>query len=126
MNILFVDTVHPILSEKLTEAGHVCIHSEKESDLDVFEKLKTCAGLVIRSRFPMDKSRIETCTNLKFIARSGAGMENIDVEFCNNKNISLFNSPEGNRNAVGEHALGMLLALMNHLHTGHQEIQTGI
>jgi D-3-phosphoglycerate dehydrogenase len=126
MNILFVDTVHPILSERLTEAGHVCIHSEKESDLEVFEKLKDCEGLVIRSRFPMDARRIQSSPNLKFIARSGAGMENIDVEFCENRSISLFNSPEGNRNAVGEHALGMLLSLMNKLHTGHQEIKNGI
>jgi|TARA_R110000737_G_scaffold353511_1_gene406513 D-3-phosphoglycerate dehydrogenase len=126
MNILFVDTVHPILSQRLTSAGLNCMHFEQETNEEIFEKLKTCDGLVIRSRFPLDENRLKMCANLKFIARSGAGMENIDVEYCAKKGIQLFNSPEGNRNAVGEHALGMLLSLMNHLHTGHQEILNGV
>jgi D-3-phosphoglycerate dehydrogenase len=126
MDILFVDTVHPILSQRLSDAGNNCLHFEHESDQDIFKKLKTCDGLVIRSRFPLDENRLKTCSNLKFIARSGAGMENIDLDYCNQKNILLFNSPEGNRNAVAEHALGMLLSLMNHLHSGHQEILNGI
>ncbi|MGJ8661371.1 MAG: NAD(P)-dependent oxidoreductase, partial [Bacteroidota bacterium] len=71
-------------------------------------------------------NRLQTCKNLKFIARSGAGLENIDANYCKNNNIQLFNSPEGNRNAVAEHALGMLLSLMNKLNKGDQEIHAGI
>jgi D-3-phosphoglycerate dehydrogenase / 2-oxoglutarate reductase len=125
MIVLFVDSVHPVLSMRLVEAGHQCVHAEHETNEEIYEKLKSCHGLVIRSRFPLDEHRLKTCSNLKFIARSGAGMENIDVDYCNSREISLFNSPEGNRNAVGEHALGMLLSLMNHLHTAHQEIVNG-
>lgn len=126
MNIIFVDTVHPILSQRLTNSGHACIHCEDESIEVIFEKIKTCDGIVIRSRFPLDEIRLKTCSNLKFIARSGAGMENIDVDYCEKNGIKLFNSPEGNRNAVGEHALGILLSLMNHLHSSNQEILNGI
>ena len=126
MNVLFVDTVHPILSERLTADGISCQHVEHDSNEAIFEKMKTCDGLVIRSRFPLDEKRLKTCSNLKFIARSGAGMENIDLAYCAKKNIKLFNSPEGNRNAVAEHALGMLLSLMNNLHTAHDEIKNGI
>ncbi|MFA7272442.1 MAG: NAD(P)-dependent oxidoreductase [Crocinitomicaceae bacterium] len=126
MIVLFVDTVHPILSERLTAEGMTCLHVESESNEVVFEKMKTCDGLVIRSRFPLDEKRLKTCANLKFIARSGAGMENIDLAFCAENNIDLFNSPEGNRNAVAEHALGMLLSVMNHLHTAHQEIKNSL
>ncbi len=126
MTVLFVDSVHPILSERLSAEGMTCEHVEKESNETIFEKMKTCDGLVIRSRFPLDAERLKKCTNLKFIARSGAGMENIALDFCKENNIQLFNSPEGNRNAVAEHALGMLLALMNHLHTAHQEIKNRI
>lgn len=122
MNVLFVDTVHPILSLRLEKAGFNCWHFEHEPNEIIFEKLKLCDGLVIRSRFPVTEKLLKTCPNLKFIARSGAGMENIDVHFCENQGIHLFNSPEGNRNAVGEHALGMLLAILNKLHTAHQEI----
>jgi D-3-phosphoglycerate dehydrogenase len=68
---------------------------------------------------------LKDAVNLKFIARSGAGMENIDELYCADRNIVLFNAPEGNRNAVGEHALGMLLALLNKLHTADREVRTG-
>ncbi len=73
----------------------------------------------------MNESFLKNAKNLQFIARSGAGMENIDVPYCESRGIILYNSPEGNRNAVGEHALGMLLALMNKLHTADQEVRNG-
>jgi D-3-phosphoglycerate dehydrogenase / 2-oxoglutarate reductase len=126
MIVLFVDTVHPILSERLTAEGMTCLHVESESNEAIFDRMKTCDGLIIRSRFPLDEERLKTCGNLKFIARSGAGMENIDLAYCAENNIELFNSPEGNRNAVAEHALGMLLSVMNHLHTAHQEIKNSL
>ncbi len=125
MKIIFLDTVHPILEERLIAANHQCIHLTN-SDFDSTKKLILVAdGIVVRSRFPMDANLLDAAPNLKFIARSGAGMENIDLEYCAKRNIQLFNAPEGNRNAVGEHALGMLLALMNNLVTADAEVRSG-
>lgn len=125
MKIIFLDTVHPILEERLVAANHECIQvidSDFESTKDLISKAD---GIVIRSRFPMDAKLLDFAPNLKFIARSGAGMENIDLEYCAKRNIQLFNAPEGNRNAVGEHALGMLLALLNNLVTADAEVRSG-
>jgi D-3-phosphoglycerate dehydrogenase len=125
MKIIFLDTVHPILEERLIAANHQCIHLT-DSDFDSTKKLISVAdGIVVRSRFPMDANLLDAAPNLKFIARSGAGMENIDLDYCAKRNIQLFNAPEGNRNAVGEHALGMLLALMNNLVTADAEVRSG-
>jgi D-3-phosphoglycerate dehydrogenase len=125
MKIIFLDTVHPILEERLIAANHQCIHLT-DSDFDSTKKLISVAdGIVVRSRFPMDANLLDAAPNLKFIARSGAGMENIDLEYCAKRDIQLFNAPEGNRNAVGEHALGMLLALMNNLVTADAEVRAG-
>ena len=125
MKIIFLDTVHPILEERLIAANHQCIHLT-DSDFESTKKLISVAdGIVVRSRFPMDAKLLDFAPNLKFIARSGAGMENIDLEYCAKRNIQLFNAPEGNRNAVGEHALGMLLALMNNLVTADAEVRSG-
>lgn len=125
MKIIFLDTVHPILEERLIAANHQCIYLT-DSHFESTKKLISLAdGIVVRSRFPMDGKLLDFAPNLKFIARSGAGMENIDLEYCAKRNIQLFNAPEGNRNAVGEHALGMLLALMNHLVTADAEVRSG-
>lgn len=125
MTILFLDEVHEILANRLTEAGHNCIHAEEKSLDESLELVKTAEGIVIRSRFPMNESFLKHALQLKFIARSGAGMENIDVPYCTERGITLYNSPEGNRNAVAEHALGMLLSLMNKLNSADQEVRIG-
>ncbi len=83
-------------------------------------------GIIIRSRFSIDKAFLEKATNLKFIGRVGAGLENIDCEFASSKNIHLIAAPEGNRNAVGEHTLGMLLSLFNKLNKANSEVKNGI
>jgi D-3-phosphoglycerate dehydrogenase len=125
MKIIFLDTVHPILEERLVAANHECIQVI-DSDFESTKNLISNAdGIVIRSRFPMDAKLLDFAPNLKFIARSGAGMENIDLDYCTNRNIQLFNAPEGNRNAVGEHALGMLLALLNNLVIADAEVRSG-
>lgn len=125
MTVLFLDEVHEILATRLTDAGHSCIQATDLSLDECQTAIKTADGIVIRSRFPMNEHFLKDATNLRFIARSGAGMENIDVAYCEKRGITLYNSPEGNRNAVGEHALGMLLALMNKLHTADQEVRHG-
>jgi D-3-phosphoglycerate dehydrogenase len=125
MTVLFLDEVHEILAKRLTDAGHTCIHAEEKSLEECLQLIKTADGVVIRSRFPMDETFLKNADQLKFIARSGAGMENIDVPYCEERGITLYNSPEGNRNAVAEHALGMLLSLMNKLNSADQEVRKG-
>lgn len=125
MKVVFIDSVHPILRERLEAKGFECVDVSGKDDTTCRQEMKSAQGLVVRSRFRLDKNSLEACTHLSFIARSGAGMENIDVDYCLERNIQLFNAPEGNRNAVGEHALGMLLAIMNHLHTADRDIRRG-
>lgn len=125
MTILFLDEVHEILANRLTEAGHSCIHAEEKSLEECLQLAQNVDGIVIRSRFPMNETFLEHATKLKFIARSGAGMENVDIPYCTERGITLYNSPEGNRNAVAEHALGMLLSLMNKLNSADQEVRSG-
>ena len=126
MKVLFIDTVHKVLKERLTENNFDCIDGTKWSKDECINKLQDIEGIVVRSRFPMDESFLKHAPKLSFIARSGAGMENIDLEYTANKNIICFNAPEGNRNAVGEHALGMLLSLFNNLCRGNSEVRNGI
>jgi D-3-phosphoglycerate dehydrogenase len=124
--IFFLDTVHPVLSERLTQSGeYECIEAHDWTKEQCETQLATAHGLVIRSRFTMDESFLQFIPDLQFIARSGAGMENIDVSYCNSHGIKLYNAPEGNRNAVGEHALGMLLSMMNKIHTANRDVKTG-
>lgn len=127
MKVLFIDTVHEILQKRLEEKGVECIDGSRFSLEECQSELqKGIEGIVIRSRFRMDATLLDFAGKLKFIARSGAGMENIDEEYCQKRNIQLFNAPEGNRTAVGEHALGMLLALFNNLKKGDSEVRKGI
>ena len=127
MEVVFLDTVHPILEERLETSGlFTCVDGTQWSRTECESRLKTAHGIVVRSRFPMDEQLLQFAPELRFIARSGAGMENIDEAYCAKREIYLFNAPEGNRNAVGEHALGMLLALMNKLHTADRDVRKGI
>ncbi len=125
--VFFLDTVHPILSERLTQSGeYECIEAHDWTNEQCESQLQEAYGLVIRSRFTLDESFLQFTPTLQFIARSGAGMENIDEAYCSKRGIQLYNAPEGNRNAVGEHALGMLLSLMNKIHTANRDVKSGI
>ena len=124
--VFFLDTVHPILSERLTQSGeYECIEAHDWTREQCETQLQDAFGLVIRSRFTLDESFLQFIPNLQFIARSGAGMENIDEAYCSKRGIQLHNAPEGNRNAVGEHALGMLLSMMNKIHTANRDVKNG-
>jgi D-3-phosphoglycerate dehydrogenase len=125
MKIIFLDSVHPILKERLTASGYECIDASLLSEVACRNAIQEADGIVIRSRFTLNEAFLKNAIHLKFIARSGAGMENIDERYCADRNIVLFNAPEGNRNAVGEHALGMLLSLLNKLHTADREMREG-
>ena len=123
--ILHVDENHPILLDGLEKLGFENVISYETPLTEIMESIEQYQGIVIRSRFAVDKLILKAAKKLKFIARVGSGLENIDVKYASSKKIHLINSPEGNRNAVGEHALGMLLSLMNKLHTGHHKIVNG-
>jgi D-3-phosphoglycerate dehydrogenase len=126
MRILFLDTVHKVLEDRLIKSNFKCIDGTKLTLNEVIELMPNVEGIIIRSRFTLNEELLKFSPQLKFIARSGAGMENIDVEYCTKKNIQLFNAPEGNRNAVGEHALGMLLCLLNKIHTANNDVKKGL
>ena len=125
-HILHVDENHPLLIKGLKDMGFENVIEYNTPLEKLIPNLNLYEGLVIRSRFPIDKKFLEFATSLKFIARVGAGLENIDISYAEHKNISLIAAPEGNRNAVGEHALGMLLSIMNKLRIGHQNISKGL
>lgn len=125
MRILFVDTAHPVLFHSLTNAGHICIEGYKLSYDDILKSINEYHGIIIRSRIRLDKKFLEKAENLVFIARAGAGMESIDMDYALARNIVCINSPEGNRDAVGEHATGMLLALMNNLLRADRQVRSG-
>lgn len=126
MKVLHLDTNHPLLIEQFTELGFQNDEDYTSSKEQIEKKIHEYDGIVIRSRFPIDAQFLDAATNLKFIGRVGAGLENIDLDHAYNKNIFLASAPEGNRNAVGEHALGMLLGLMNKLTKSHREVRKGI
>jgi len=123
-NVVFLDTVHSVLSDRLTGFGFKCVDATSLDKKECIELLHNAFGVVIRSRFRVDKALLKDATALKFIARSGSGMENIDLAYCKERNIAVFNSPEGNRNAVGEHALGLLLNLLNNISKSDKEIRS--
>lgn len=126
MNILHVDINHPLLIEELAALGHTNHKDFTSSKAQIETKISDYEGLIIRSRFAIDKSFLDKATNLKFIGRVGAGLENIDVDYATQKGIHLIAAPEGNQNAVGEHALGMLLSLFNKLNQADAEVRQGL
>jgi D-3-phosphoglycerate dehydrogenase len=125
MKILFIDTVHPLLKQELEKENHICDSAYNKSKTEIQLIISNYQGIIIRSRFKIDKQFIDCGSNLKFIARAGSGLENIDVEYAENKNIHCYNAAEGNRQAVAEHALGMLLSLFNNLNNADQEVREG-
>ena len=125
MKILFIDTVHPLLKQELEKENHICDSAYNKSKTEIQQIISNYQGIIIRSRFKIDKQFIDCGSNLKFIARAGSGLENINVEYAENKNIHCYNAAEGNRQAVAEHALGMLLSLFNNLNNADQEVREG-
>jgi D-3-phosphoglycerate dehydrogenase len=125
IKILHLDTNHPLLWEQLEKAGFQNEADYTSTKEEVESKIDNYHGIVIRSRFKIDKTFIDKAKNLQFIARVGAGLESIDCEYAESKNIKLIAAPEGNASAVGEHALGMLLSLFNKLNNADKEVKSG-
>ncbi len=125
MNILHLDNNHPLLIEQLTKAGFKNDENYTSSKEEIEQIVGAYEGIVIRSRFKIDAQFLDAATHLKFIARVGAGLESIDIPYAEKKGVKLFSAPEGNKNAVGEHALGMLLSLFNKLNVADREVKEG-
>ena len=125
IKILHLDSNHPKMMEQLQQIGFTNDIDYSSSKEEVEQKIKNYHGIVIRSRFKIDQQFIDKAINLKFIARVGAGLESIDCDYATAKNIALIAAPEGNRNAVGEHTLAMLLSLLNKLNRANELVKNG-
>lgn len=125
IRILHLDSNHSILATTLEEANFINDFDFTSSKQEVLQKIHLYHGIVIRSRFRIDAQFLQSATNLQFIARVGAGLENIDHDCAHKLSIKLIAAPEGNQNAVGEHALAMILSLFNNLNTADKEIRAG-
>lgn len=126
MKVLHVDENHPLLLEQLRDYGFENHTDYNASKAEIEAKIADYDGLIIRSRFTLDNTFFDAATNLKFIGRLGAGLENINTVYADKKGVKLYNAPEGNRNAVGEHTLGMLLSLFNKLNKADREVRQGM
>jgi D-3-phosphoglycerate dehydrogenase len=126
MHVLFLDTVHAYLQSHLVRMGHTCIDGSEWTRAEVLNHAHEFEGFVIRSRIKVDRELLDAATNLRFIARAGAGMENIDEEYAKQLGVRCLNAPEGNRDAVGEHAIGMLLTLFNRINLADREVRSGL
>jgi D-3-phosphoglycerate dehydrogenase len=125
LKILFLDKAHSVLENRLHALGFEChtdIHSSKEA---VMQMIGQYVGVVMRSRFSINKTFIENATHLRFIAREGVGTEHIDVSFAEKNGIQVLTSPEGSRDTVGEHTLGLLLCLLNNLSRADRQVRQG-
>ena len=126
MKVLFIDTVHPILEEQLRAHGMECTPGYGWSREQILREVGSFQGIVIRSRTRIDAPFFEAAHALKWIARSGSGLENIDLTAAQRHGVMVFNSPEGNAQAVGEHATGMLLNLLNRISLSDAEVRRGV
>ncbi len=126
MKVALIDDFHPKIIKTLTDWKWNILQAQSWSAQDFMNSANDIDGIFIRSRFPLDIQMLEHFKNLKFIARPGSGLENIDLEYCKKNNINVFRSPEGNRDAVAEHTIGMLLMLLNNLKKADNEVRNGI
>ena len=126
MKIALLDDFHEIIESTLIDWGCEIIDGKDWTTSDFKKNSRILDGLIIRSRIPLDETSLKCAKNLKFIARPGAGLENIDLSYCEKNNIKVFRSPEGNRDAVAEHTIAMILMLINNIRTSDLQIRNGI
>lgn len=125
MNILHLDTNHSLLLNQLNDLGFINEEDYTSSKAEITAKIHRYDGIIIRSRFTIDRQFLDKATNLKFIGRVGAGLENIDCDYAKQKGVHLISAPEGNSNAVGEHTLGLILSLFNKFNKADKEVRQG-
>jgi len=126
MKVAIIDKVHPLISEDFNKIGWKCDNLFEKTREELKLIIDSYDGIILRSRIKMDEDFLVNASKLKFIGRPGAGLENIDTEYCKKKGISVFRSPEGNRDAVAEHILGMLLSLFNNIKDADLQVRKGI
>jgi D-3-phosphoglycerate dehydrogenase len=124
--ILIIDDLHPAFKERAIEMGYEVDDLPKITRAETMAILPNYIGIAVRTKFRIDQELMEAGVNLKFVARAGAGLDNIDVAFASSRNIQLINAPEGNRDALGEHAMALLLTIMNNLQKADAEIRNGV
>jgi D-3-phosphoglycerate dehydrogenase / 2-oxoglutarate reductase len=125
MRVILVDSVHPVLAERLTRAGHEVIAGHQLSDDHLAQELSAVHGIVVRSR-QLPGSLLRHAVSLRFVARVGSGLENVDRSYCTAQGIAVMNSPEGNRDGVGELCVAQTLALLKHLHRANTQVHQGL
>lgn len=123
--VIITAKAHPLLQDTLQRKGCEVLYAPNITYAELFEKIGDVTGLVVTTRLKIDRQLLEKAEKLKWIGRLGSGMENIDVEFAGKKNILCISSPEGNRDAVGEQVLGMLLNLMHNISKSSSEVKGG-
>ena len=126
MKIAILDKVHPLIEEKLCKKGWHCVNLFEASREELKQTIHSYQGIILRSRIKMDHDFLKEATSLQFIGRPGAGLENVALDYCEANGIKVFRSPEGNRDAVAEHAIGMLLSLFNKLKKADTEVRKGV
>ncbi|MFN3758097.1 MAG: NAD(P)-dependent oxidoreductase [Algoriphagus aquaeductus] len=126
MKILIIDEMHLSILDMLEREGFQVTYSPKITRAEIIDQVSEYEGLIIRSKTPMDRELLENATRLKFIGRAGAGLDQIDLDYLADQGVKLFHAAKGNRDAVAEHALGGLLALLNHIPKADQEVRKGI
>jgi len=124
--VLIAAPVHPVLTEGLEAAGYTCTIHERITQQEAFVLIKDCVGVITSTRLRLDKALLDAASSLQWIGRMGSGMEIIDVPYATERGIACFSSPDGNRNAVAEHALGMLLGVTKRIAWSHREVQQGL
>jgi D-3-phosphoglycerate dehydrogenase len=124
--ILIVDDLHPAFKERAAILGYEVDDRPLITRAETLSIISNYAGIAVRTKFLIDRELLDAATNLRFVARAGAGLDNIDVEFAESKSITLLNAPEGNRDAVGEHTIGLLLNLANKFRHADRQIRSGI
>lgn len=125
MKVCLIDKIHPSLTDTFKSKGWTVDDIHHHSDDFVIKQMKEYDGIIIRSRFKLTADILANCINLKFIGRPGAGLENIDLSYCETNNINVFRSPEGNRDAVAEHAIGSLISLLRYIPKANNEVKSG-
>lgn len=126
MKVLIIDQMHPSIVPLLEKEGFEVDYRPDIKRKEIMETISTYHGLVIRSKTPMDRPLLENADSLKFIARAGAGLDNIDLKYLGTRGVKLYHAPEGNRDAVAEHVIGMLLSFFNKLSQADAQVRKGI